>query len=318
MLCVAAIVWRANDGGPSLFLRFSLGSTLMAYAVAGGLALQAEWEYVSLRTRYPLESMEGRLRPTRGVSPKVALSSPGAQRLARLEQEVSREVNGYRDFQLQQLHEHAVALFINSPGFGVARMMSPSEGSLASGLRREPVPLQPAPRTPQVWSPGDGEQTPAGVEAPLGAILEASILDFVNPRGFGYTKDRRHVAGFETHRFSQVPAPAERWKVQTLELVSLLRHDEPAVYVSDHLPKMEPHRDVPTRPLDRFERFGLGSLRQGDDLFVAPETDGVRMIGAVRSTGQCMVCHDCRRGDLLGAFTYTLKRDGEEKADKAE
>ena len=77
------------------------------------------------------------------------------------------------------------------------------------------MPLQPAPRTPWVWSPGDGEQTPGGVETPLGGILEASILDFVNPRGFGYIKDRRHVAGFETHRFSQVPAPAERWKVRT-------------------------------------------------------------------------------------------------------
>ena len=75
---------------------------------------------------------------------------------------------------------------------------------------------------------------------------------------------------------------------------------------------------VPTRPLDRFERFGLGTLRQGQDLFIATESDGLRMIGAVRSTSQCVVCHDCQRGDLLGAFTYTLKRDAEEIVDKAE
>ena len=84
----------------------------------------------------------------------------------------------------------------------------------------------------------------------------------MNPRGFGYIKDRRHVAGFETHRFSQVPAPAGAWKVRTLELVSLLLHDEPAVYVSDHLPRMEHRSGIPTRPLDRFERFGLGALRR--------------------------------------------------------
>ena len=106
----------------------------------------------------------------------------------------------------------------------------------------------------------------------------------MNPRGFGYIKDRRHVAGFETHRFSQVPAPAGAWKVRTLELVSLLLHDEPAVYVSDHLPRMEHRSGIPTRPLDRFERFGLGAVRQGEDLFIAAESDGVRMVGAVRST----------------------------------
>jgi len=72
--------------------------------------------------------------------------------------------------------------------------------------------------------------------------------------GLRFIKDRRHVAGFETHRFSRVPAPANRWKVQTLELVSLLLHDEPEVYVSTHLPRMERRHGQPTRPLDRFER----------------------------------------------------------------
>lgn len=50
-------------------------------------------------------------------------------------------------------------------------------------------------------------------------MLEDSILDFVNPRGFGYFKDRRHVAGFEAHRSRRVPMPANRWKVQILELM---------------------------------------------------------------------------------------------------
>ena len=204
MLCGSAIVWPVAGRRPALFLRAFVGSTGLAYIVAGGFAFQTEREYVRLRNRYPYESMEGRLPATRPTSPELALPAP-TQRLARLEAEVSHGVGNYREFQLQQLHEHAIDLFINSPGFGVARMMTPSEWSLASGLRREPVPLPPCSPTPRVWSPGDGEQPPSGVESPLGGILEASILDFVNPRGFGYIKDRRHVAGFETHRFSQVP-----------------------------------------------------------------------------------------------------------------
>jgi hypothetical protein len=141
-------------------------------------------------------------------------------------------------------------------------------------------------------------------------MLEDSILDFVNPRGFGYFKDRRHVTGFETHRFSQVPASANRWKVQTLELVSLLLHDEPEVYVSSHLPRMDRLQGVPTRPLDRFEEFGLDALRHGEDIFTTKVVEGARMLGAVRSTRQCVDCHGGETGALLGAFSYTLRSDG--------
>jgi mono/diheme cytochrome c family protein len=34
------------------------------------------------------------------------------------------------------------------------------------------------------------------------------------------------------------------------------------------------------------------------------------MLGAVRSTRQCVACHGGDRGDLLGAFSYALVSDG--------
>ena len=218
--------------------------------------------------------------------------------------------NGHREFHLKTLHERAVELFINSPGFGIARMLSPSEGSLAVNLRREPVPLQPGSRFASKWSPGELEPLPAADDVPLNRMLDASILDFVNPQGFGFFKDRRHVAGFEMHRFSQVPAPKNQWKVQALELVSLLLHDEPEVYVSSLLPRMDRLHGVPTRPLDRFENLGLNTLRQGEDIFTTQGKEGARMLGAVRSTKQCVACHGGKRGALLGAFSYTLRSDG--------
>ncbi len=159
-------------------------------------------------------------------------------------------------------------------------------------------------------------------------MLEDSVTDFVFSRGWGFVKDRRHVAGFAGHRFTAVPAPSDgwriqddltdkhtklpepatRWAVQTLDLVGLLLHEEPVVYVSEHLPAMDEARDAPTRPLDRFEAFGLAALCAGDDLFVSVDGDGLRMLGGIRSTAQCVACHGCRRGDLLGAFSYMLKR----------
>ena len=161
-----------------------------------------------------------------------------------------------------------------------------------------------------MWSPGELVRLPAGDDDSLSDMLEDSIFDFVNHWGFGYCKDRSHVAGFQTHRFSRIPDFANRWKVQTLELVSLLLHDEPEVYVSSHLPQMDRVHDVPTRPLDRFENLGLNVLRQGEDLFTTRVPEGARMLGAVRSTRQCVACHGGERGALLGAFTYNLRADG--------
>jgi hypothetical protein len=50
-------------------------------------------------------------------------------------------------------------------------------------------------------------------------------------------------------------------------------------------------------------------LRQGEDLFISRDGGGLRMLGAVYSLKQCVACHGGERGDLLGAFSYTLERD---------
>jgi len=100
----------------------------------------------------------------------------------------------------------------------------------------------------------------------------------------------------------------DRWKVQTLDLVGLLLHDEPVAYISDHLPSMDELRTASTRPLDKFETLGLIALRHGKDLFISRDGESLRMRGGISSTKQCVVCHGGKRADLLGAFSYTLRR----------
>jgi hypothetical protein len=158
-----------------------------------------------------------------------------------------------------------------------------------------------------IWSPGDSQPIPDAELDPFLRMLDESILDFSNPRGFGYLKDRRHVAGFETHRFSQIPRAPRPLKVQSVELVSLLVHSKPAAYDSVLLPRMDELHGVPTRPLDRFEQFALEALREGEDIVACRVDDGARMLGAIRSVGQCVDCHGGRQGDMLGAFSYALR-----------
>src|SRR5207244_854013 len=99
------------------------------------------------------------------------------------------------------------------------------------------------------------------------------------------------------------------WRVYRLELVSLLKFDEPGVYISEYLPRMDELKDAKTRPLDAFEKKSLEELQQGEDLRVSVAGDQMRMLGSVRALKQCLKCHHAERGELLGAFSYVLRRN---------
>jgi hypothetical protein len=134
-------------------------------------------------------------------------------------------------------------------------------------------------------------------------------------KGFGFIEDREHVKGFQAHHFHAMPSlkasptQTQRWRIQSLELVSLLKHEEPVAYLSKHLPRMDELRDAPTRPLNPFEKSALSKLQKGDDLQTETTTNQIHMLGSIRALNQCLTCHRVQRGDLLGAFSYTLCRE---------
>lgn len=290
------------------FLALSIVATVVAFTPFVINALVEQIEYSAMRKQFPYEAMQDRVPP----SPPLTvgeLPAAGLQRLTNIEDIIDRDIDSRRNIILKRLHEDTTNLFVNSPGFGSGRMMGfiiPSQNGLTSGLRDStPIP-QPGSSLPLPRSI-DRMQLEKGVAVPsgLGELHEKSIVDFVHPKGFGYFKDRAHVAGFQAHGFSQVPAekPIE---VETIELVGLL-HSEPRVYLSPNLPRMDELKTAPTRSLDAFENSGVANLRKGEDLFARPENGTIRMLGAIRSTKQCVSCHGGQRGDLLGAFSYVLR-----------
>jgi hypothetical protein len=304
LLCAALLVLAIPHRGKRLYLPVSVAVTLIAYGVTTWYTLA---QFQQLQQRFPVESLEARLPPRPPSSPPRLASST---RLDELETVIEMKQNqdwlsGVRRGALRRLHTDRVGYFTRSYGFGVGRMMIMNdEYVLKSGARNSPPITQPN-RTPNA-SPPDKWEPVAG--SGFGTLHEASVLDFVNPAGFGVFEDRRHVIGFQRHGFSEVPGPEERWAVETIDLVGLLLHDEPLAYVSKNLPRMDELRAAPTRPLDSFETQGLATLRKGEELFVRGSETRVRMLGAIRSTKQCLDCHGGARGDLLGAFSYSLRR----------
>jgi hypothetical protein len=71
-----------------------------------------------------------------------------------------------------------------------------------------------------------------------------------------------------------------------------------------------------TRPLTKFETRALKSLREGDDLVTEATTEQIRMLGSLRASKQCLACHEVKRGELLGAFSYKLARSPVKAAGK--
>lgn len=215
--------------------------------------------------------------------------------------------------QLKRIHLMASKSFLETSGFGIGRMSSleiiTRQGNYEEDREFIPIDdyLQRAARMRIA--------TLETVELPktndLENLHQEGSLDFVFPRGFGYIKDRDNVAGFIPHRLSMHPnlSGSNTWDVTRLELVSLLKHNEPRVYLSQHLPSMKELRSttVPTRPLDDFEKTSLTNLRKGEYLVIDSTKERIEMFGAIRAVKQCLQCHQVKHGQLLGAFSYTLQ-----------
>ncbi|MFP6768308.1 MAG: hypothetical protein VB859_09065, partial [Planctomycetaceae bacterium] len=97
------------------------------------------------------------------------------------------------------------------------------------------------------------------------------------------------------------------WVLERVELVSLLLHDEPGVYVSENLPRMDELAGSRLRSLNRFEALAMNNLRDGESLVVRGQGDQLKMLGSLRAAKQCAACHRVPRGTLLGAFSYGFR-----------
>jgi hypothetical protein len=209
---------------------------------------------------------------------------------------------------LERLHLQALEAFYADPRNGLSRMP----------IVYKKV-LRPWPAV--TWTADDLQpERAASAGTDLQAIHRHGITDFLVP-----PTEATASAGLKKQNTSQEAAMslletdsvrlasfAQRrtinWEPKSVDLVGLLTHEQPVVYVSENLPAMEDLKKTPTRPLDAFETAGLGSLQKGETHYVRSRDGIVRMLGAVRAKSDCLACHETRQvGELLGAFSYTLR-----------
>ncbi|MGE3314362.1 MAG: hypothetical protein AB7O26_04540 [Planctomycetaceae bacterium] len=292
------------------------------------ISLTDRLAYETNRTKHPQTSivdMPAASGPAEKIGSSPSISFTVEKRLERFDQTGRR----YRDYKLHQLHDRTHEQFVFAQGFGITRM----SGVYRESIEQKDVPPIPLPQEPEYepsFDPKDddgvhvdlAETKPAPPQSLLVEVHDAGLSDFLNPDRFGNVESRDRVAGFRAHQFSRMPLNGaatdswgqeaitwEHWRIQKLELVSLLKHDTPRVYISDHLPRMEQLEGARTRPLNAFETGALPKLATEQDLVIDDSEAGrILLLGALRAGNECRKCHSVDRGQLLGAFSYLLVR----------
>ena len=277
----------------------SVSAFLVVWTMAANRVSDYRRDVDTLREATPFVSLEERL-----PIPKSTTVPPDLQ-IETIERQVGFE-HGPSPWNFRHLHDERTKDFINTPGFGVGRMVRTP--LMLQSIRRAIRVTEPIPQPGILHDDIDptGDAVPDAKVRDFFNFHAGSIGSFVNFKGFGYLKSRREVAGFTPHAFESEPKPQVPYKLERLELVGLVRNPEPAVYVSEFLPRMTELDAVTTRPADGFEATALTKLAAGEDLVANAVGSKVRLLGAVRNMTACVECHGGQRGDLLGAFSYRL------------
>jgi hypothetical protein len=300
---------------------FAIGSTVIFALVYLSISVYS-WRQIQVaRNTYTPESLDARLSYEDKYYETHNLEKPTRVDLTKFDGSGLRHSMDPRARALRDIHQQAWRMFVDAPGFGVARTIRGDLGKIqfVSYDERGPealsLPLPQASAGDAVHPISEEDRTLNDTFIqPLESMKEfhrKSQFDFLDSNG--YAPNRSYVIGFSSHRFSDYPKFTGHgfvtWRIDSLDLISMLKHKEPVAYVSRHLPRMDELRDAPTRPLDEFEREHLAKLRGGESLSAAMGPRRIRMVGAIRAQEHCLSCHTAKENDLLGAFSYDLRLD---------
>jgi hypothetical protein len=179
---------------------------------------------------------------------------------------------------LASIHRTSVEIFAGRPGFGGGRMVIP--------LLEE-----------EYFTPPARMVTSSEAQAPKDDLQSKKV-------------SQKHPSVESLIAAGRIkPAEVGYWglKMRQFQLVGLVQHSEPRVYVTDKLLEKTNGNTIPTRGLDDFESSALSALQGGTHLRVEERDGTIRMMGPIFAGQRCTECH--QRGQMLGAFTYVIERD---------
>lgn len=290
--------------------------TVVPYSILIGSGVKEFYRIGELRNQYPIESLTTRLQLEKSgdqiiQDESIQLDAVVDHRLFEFEQRIDT-YGTYRATALIRLHNDTYRRFAAAEGFGPARMgMIPITGRFVDFVSYT--------RDSAVLPLSLKSQANTSATVITDSVHIKVLEDFFEPDSFGDVTNSSHVIGFEPHGPNHLnysigvmdDDDTSHWQLTRLELVSLLRHDEPRVYIADTIPLMNELQSLPHRALNEFEAAALPKLATSKDTVIEEIAGGAKMLGAIRAGNDCLQCHHGPRGKLLGAFSYEFRNVGE-------
>ena len=281
---------------------------------------------VAAKAAYPLVARSERLpQPA-----PVALPQPGPhpggggweQKVGDVDDDDWRHLRGLEN--LDKMHAGWSGYFTRQRHFGVWRMSGMWKLLPDPPEDRPPTPTFPQPAGRPLWEIERDREDAPDLAAALADWHADRGVDLANAPGFGALapgepipdppdggpEQEMMLRGFEPHAARTPPGDplAPDWRLAAVELIGLVRFDEPVAYTSAELPRMG--EDVPhhTRTLTEFERSALPRLAAGEWVVAGREDESLRAVGALPAARDCAACHGVEKGRLLGALSYEFVR----------
>ncbi|WP_149115279.1 hypothetical protein [Limnoglobus roseus] len=312
-----AIGWHYAGRRPSAILPVLLLAIVIGHAIPAILLVAPDVQrFREIRSAMTDLDPDERLRRPAVPAIKAEIISPSegeSKYFATLTSDSGRK------FEFSMLHDNTVDHFVNNPGFGVMRM--------APRIRDKDyyLPRRPPISQPRFTVTSESVRTfehPLR-EPPLDLEVKhrKTVGHFAFPQGWGWEKNHNQILGFQSHQMGGNIRYGRDdefwgldvdggWKIASVELIGLLQHPKPTVYMTTNLPRMDEAKAAPTRDPDEFEAAGLKAVAGGGGLYFGQSRTEpfLRMVGGIRAAKACASCHGCREGELLGAFSYTLTK----------
>lgn len=329
MHCVAAIGFSLMPKRwitAKLLTRVSMACVATTMLLSNGIEPSRLQNLRQAQAEYPIVDLSDRLyeqgirNAVNSPEQEIAVSNKVNMRLS--ENESFAAAGRYwRLDALEKIHEQKYEEFVRSVGFGAVRMMSfsiyqiktPEIPTITFDIELAEYDLEANNEQDAISWAEHLRVAELAQHDSFKNYHNAGEADFLHPATFGFIKSPQKAAGFLPHAFhfplGRLHSGQDRnktWRLEKLELISLMRFDKPRAYVLDHLPRMDhlSSEDIPTRALTEFESAALADLQTQKDIVIREATDHLRMLGSLRAGKQCMNCHSVKRGELLGAFTY--------------
>jgi hypothetical protein len=138
-----------------------------------------------------------------------------------------------------------------------------------------------------------------------------NVFNFVEMQDFGLSRTFSMHDAFSLS-LKTPSGKGETYTLKSRELIGLIVNPKPVVYEAPSVNttsgalQMKMPANTTTRELDAFEKAALRKLRDGLDITTSEESDALRIVGSIRAKKDCLSCHECKEGALLGAFSYRL------------